>query len=41
MVKENDIIIRPNMAFDEIKLTLLIQFAKYGLNFLTFFEWVL
>ena len=40
MVKEKYIIIRPNMAFDAIKLILLIQFAKYlvstGLIFLPF-----
>ena len=29
MVKESYIIIRPNMTFDEIKLILLIQCAKY------------
>ena len=29
MVKENYIIIRRKMAFDEIKLILLIHFAKY------------
>ena len=40
MVKEIYIIIRPNMAFDEIKLILPIQFAKYlvstGVIFLPF-----
>ena len=42
VVKENYIIIRRKMAFDEIKLILLIQFAKYlvltGVIFSPFFS---
>ena len=42
MVKENYIIIRRKMAFDEIKLILLIHFAKYlvltGVIFSPFFS---